>query len=604
MGGGPCFAGHVGSGCLALLICLPVWAGQTALPMTPLAWEQKVFPEPGSSISEAQAATFSFASDEKLGPCLGIGPWRAGQWGIRCESRQRFANAVCAVRGYYRTEAPATFQATVGVLFYQQKQKLNGRRILLPPSEKWTPFESLLRVKHPAADSLSLSLGMTEKSEGKVWFAGVTHIDTVAPLRFSSQEPALTRPAPPASLSRGKYFHLEQSEGTWWLVGPDGRPFYSTGTDVFSVPRESAGRERTLRIVADLRRAGFNSLAGWSSISSWAPVLDDMVLQRQAPPALFHSLQAGTIKAEFDCLAAPGGKFTPAEHGFADPFDPRYEQALRSRVRDYARYVKDKPWFAAWFTDNEITFEGLYRRVASQHCAGALLAFLGHKYAGDIDRLNAAWSSHFASFEDLAAHRPDPILRQGQVYEDYRAFSREVVKKHVEVTLRVIREEDPGRLVFSQRFMLGGLCEAMGYLDLFAAYDGIAVNMYPCNQHAGLSEAEKAVLRMVHDRTGKPILVTEWSIPALDSGLYQNPDKLDWSWEQVVTDQAERAAQAAHVAADHYNLPFLVGSHWFTLRDIDNEKRQANRGLYRSNGEPWPELIQALSQVQNRFAGR
>jgi hypothetical protein len=601
--GGLCLVGRLGGG-LALLICLPAWAGQTAVPMTPSAWEHKVFPEPGSSISEAQAATFSLASDEKLGPCLGIGPWRAGQWGIRCESRQRFANAVCTVRGYYRTEAPVTFQATVGVLFYRQKQKLNGRRIFLPPAEKWTPFEFLLRVKHPAADSLAIALGMGEKCEGKVWFGGVTHVDTVAPLRFSSLEPALTRAAPPVSFARGKYFRLEQSDGIWWLVRPNGNPFYSTGTDIFSVPRDSAGRERVLSILADLRRAGFNSLAGWSSIPSWAPVLDDMMGQGQTPPALFHSLQAGTMRVGFDCLAVPGGKSTAAEHGFADPFDPRYEQALRSRVRDYARYVKDKPWFAAWFADNEIRFEDLYRRVASPHCAGALLAFLSHKYAGDIDRLNTAWNSHFASFEDLAAHRPDPILRQGPIYEDYREFSREIVEKHVEVTLRIIREEDPGRLVFSQRFMLGGLCEALDYIDLFAAYDGIAVNMYPCNQHPGLSEAEKAVLRVVHERTGKPILLTEWSIPALDFGLYQNPDKLDWSWEQVVTGQAERAAQAARVAADHYNLPFVVGSHWFTLRDIDNNRRQANRGLYRFNGAPWPELMQALSQVQNRFAGK
>jgi len=370
------------------------------------------------------------------------------------------------------------------------------------------------------------------------------------------------------------------------------------------VPKDSAGREWTLQTLAELRRAGFNSLAGWSSVPSWAPVLDDMTRQGQTPPVLFHSLQAGTMKAEFDCLAAPGTKPAPVEHGFADPFDPRYEQALRSRVRDYEQYVRDKPWFVAWFADNEIRFEDLYRRVASPHCARALLAFLSHKYAGDIDRLNTAWGTHFASFEELDAHRPDPVLRRGPVYEDFREFSREIVKKHVEVTLRIIREEDPGRLVFSQRFMLSGLGEAMGYLDLFAAYDGIAVNLYPANQPPGLSEAEKAVLRSVHEKTRKPILITEWSIPALDSGLYQKPDKLDWSWEQVVRDQHERAAQAAHVAADHYNLPFVVGSHWFTLRDIDNEKRQADRGLYRSNGEPWPELLQALGGVQNRFAGR
>ena len=598
-----CLRGRAVGACLALLISVPAWAGQTALPMTSSAWEQSVFPEPGSSISEAQAATFSFASDDKLGTCLGIGPWYAGQWGIRCESRQRFANEVCTVRGYYRTEAPVTFQTAVGVLFYRQKQKLNGRRIFLPPAEKWSPFEFFLRVWHPAADSLTLSLALTEKSAGRVWFAGVTHAEGAAPLQFSSLEPALTRPTPPASLARSRYVRLEQSQGAWWLIRPDGTPFYSTGTDIFSVPKDDAGRERVLRIAADLRRAGFNSLAGWSNVSSWAPVLDEMMQQGQVPPVAFRSLQAGTTKAEFDCLAAPGGKFTPAEHAFADPFDPRYEQALRSRVRGDARYVKDKPWFVAWFADNEIRFEDLYRRVASPHCAEALQAFLKRQYDGDIGRLNAAWNTRFASWEDLAAHRPDPILRQGPIYADFREFSRETVRKHVEVTLRVIREEDPGHLVFSQRFMLSGLCEALDYLDLFTAYDGIAVNMYPCNQRPGLSEAEKAVLEMVHHKTGRPILLTEWSVPALDSGLYQDANKLDWSWEQVLSDQAQRTAQAAHVAADHYNLPFLVGSHWFTLRDFNNEKRQANRGLYRSDGEPWPELIRSLGQVQNRFAG-
>jgi hypothetical protein len=590
--------------CIVPLIPLPVGAGETTLPMTASVWETKVFPEPGSSITAAQAATFSFASDEQLGPCLGIGPWRSGQWGVRCEGRRRFANEVCTVRGYYRTEAPVTFQTTVGVLFYRQKQKLTGRRIFLAPAKKWTPFEFVLRVKHPAADSLAVSLGLAEKCEGKAWFAAVTCSEGAAPLEFSGREPALTRAAPPTPLARGAYFRLEQSEGTWWLVDPDGRPFYSTGTDIYSVPKDEAGRRRILDILADLRRAGFNSLGGWSSVSSWGPVLDDMMRQGQVPPVLFRSLQAGTMRAEFDCLAVPGGKTAPAEHGFADPFDPRYEEALRRRVRDDARDIKGKPWFGAWFADNEIRFEDLYRRVASPHCAAALAAFLYRKYDGDIGRLNGAWDTHFSSFDDLGAHRPDPVLREGPVYRDFREFSREIVRKHVDVTLRVIQQEDPGHLVFSQRFMLSGMCEALDYLDLFAAYDGIAVNLYPCNQRPGLSEAEKAVLRTVHEKTGRPILLTEWSVPALDSGLYENPDRLDWSWEQVVLDQKERAAQAAQVAADHYNLPFVVGSHWFTLRDFDNEKRQANRGLYRSGGEPWPALMEALGRVQSRSAGR
>jgi hypothetical protein len=42
-------------------------------------------------------------------------------------------------------------------------------------------------------------------------------------------------------------------------------------------------------------------------------------------------------------------------------------------------------------------------------------------------------------------------------------------------------------------------------------------------------------------------------------------------------------------------MPYLVGAHWFIWQDVDSEKRQANRGLFRSNGEPWSELIAALT---------
>lgn len=100
---------------------------------------------------------------------------------------------------------------------------------------------------------------------------------------------------------------------------------------------------------------------------------------------------------------------------------------------------------------------------------------------------------------------------------------------------------------------------------------------------------------MVHQRTGKPIIIGEWSIPAVDSGLYDNPAKLDWSWSAVVATQEERARQAGRVTIDFYNLPFVVGAHWFTWRDFDSPKRRANRGLFKADDQPWTDLLHRLS---------
>jgi hypothetical protein len=127
------------------------------------------------------------------------------------------------------------------------------------------------------------------------------------------------------------------------------------------------------------------------------------------------------------------------------------------------------------------------------------------------------------------------------------------------------------------------------------------VNIYPANLSPGLNPAERQIFRFVHEKTGRPLLIGEWSVPALDSGLYNNPNKLDWSYKETVDTQRERARQAARVLTDFYNLPYMVGAHWFIWRDIDNDKRQANRGLFKVSGEPWTELQDALKNAISRF---
>jgi len=108
----------------------------------------------------------------------------------------------------------------------------------------------------------------------------------------------------------------------------------------------------------------------------------------------------------------------------------------------------------------------------------------------------------------------------------------------------------------------------------------------------------------MHARSGKPILIGEWSVPALDSGLYDNPKALDWSYPQTVGTQTERARQAATILGQLYNLPFIVGAHWFTWRDFDSAVRRANRGLFRASGEPWLELHISLSGIQSAINAR
>jgi hypothetical protein len=579
------------------------------LAMSPEAWIPQVRVPEG--IPEESAVRMDVGAACGAERCLVLGPWRASGSGARWIYAAAFPFIEATLRGKYRTEKLYPRQATVRVEFLAGGRALAARSLFLPAAPEWRDFEFPVFGAPVGADSIRVSCGLTEPTEGTVWFAGLRVREGCTKPAFPQEPPPLTRPAPPARLPSGRYVRVEKVNGAWWFVTPEGRAFFSLGTDA---PLEPASTpEEGQQVYQLMRRLGFNSLAGWHSVGRWTEVNAAAVAAGYPPLWQMRSLQT-RVGEEFDtvvdatganpgapaALAAQRGGFN---HALPDPYDPRWEAAVRRQVKAIAEVVRDRPWFAVWFADNERQHRDLYRYVWARNSARAFGEFLRKRY-GSIDRLNRAWKTHFASFEELLKARPEPKLRQGAMYEDFLAFSRQLLRRYNETLLSIIRQEDPGRLVFSNRFMIGEIRDVLENLDLYSGFDGLCVNIYPSNLQPGLGESEVELLKLIHERSGKPILIGEWSVPALDSGLYDNPNALDWSYPQTVGTQTERARQAATILGQLYNLRFIVGAHWFTWRDFDSAVRRANRGLFRASGEPWLELQTSLSRIQGAINTR
>jgi hypothetical protein len=573
-----------------------VRAAGSILPVQdPAAWSRMVFPE-DPAITEAEACEFTMTTAGGKA-ALGIGPWRAGEWSARWQMRKPLPFGRGTIRGAYRTEGQGVAPVVSGA-FFKGGKKLNRDEFALPPAENWAPFELILRHPPPGADSVAPCFGLSEHTEGRAWFADLSFDDSVKPLAFPAEPPAVTRPAPPAGFPPGARFRLKKAGATWWLVTPEGRPFWSAGTDAHGFKEPAEGG----KMAEALRRIGFNSLGGWSDFWRWGPLNDRLIAEGKQPFAAFVALETSDLLESCGRLVDPGEKGPPGGHAFPDPFDPAFEPQYRRMVADLAGVCAGKKWLAGWFIDNERDHGRLDRKVWSGHSGKAFRARLERRYR-TIGKLNAAWGTAFASFDDLAAKKPVSAVRLGRMYEDCREFAREVVKRFVDTAVRAVREADPGALVFSNRFMLGGIEDTIDYLECYSACDGIAVNIYPSNRAPGIDPEQREVLGRISRISGKPILIGEWSVPALDSRLYDNPDRLDWSFPETVETQAERARQTACVLTDFYNLPFIVGAHWFTWSDFDSAKRQANRGLFTAKGEPWRELQDALAGVYSRLPG-
>jgi hypothetical protein len=599
--------------CVLSAVLLAAAPDPIRLPMGEDAWDVRLFPAEG--VAPLDAASLSVETDPGRGPCLAVGPWRDGQWRAALQSRSRLEQTSGIVRGWYRSEGLQHGEAAVFAEFYIGDRRIRMDSFGLGPAAGWTELAVTIRQAPPGTESLSLGFGLRSHTEGNVRFAQLALDPQVPTVEFPDELPPVTRPAPPASFDATGRYRLAEANGAWWLVAPDGSPFYATGTDGRGFDREEPGLATGRAYYEAMRRIGFTSLGGWTNIWRWRVLNDALVAEGAQPPATFTSLQTGNPRDRYDALIDASGRSAGEPHAFPDPFDPRFEATYREWVRERASMIRDKVWFAGWFADNEASHNGLYRHVYSPNCARAFAAWLRDRY-GDVARLNAAWGTDYASLGALIEARPDPalpgripatpgqspVVPEGAMYEDFLAFEQVVVKRYIDITIRSIRAEDPDSLIFSNRFMLGDQGAWARVHDLYGAYDGIAINIYPRNRSAGLSEDEKDVLRAVHEQTGKPIIIGEWSVPAVDSGLYDNPDMIDWSWPQTVPTQEERARQAALVTIDFYNLPFIVGAHWFTWRDFDNERRRANRGLFRADGRPWERLQEKLAEADAKIA--
>lgn len=574
-----------------LLLCPIVQVSATSLNLStdPNLWDEEL--QEIGNLTPDEACTFEIANSE-----LRVGPWLAGEYAARYLYNQDINVLEGTVQGYYKTENAEQGQAQVAIYFKDSSENIKYKyKFQLPNATQWTQFSFPIRRGHPDSTCIAAAFGNCLKNNGKVYFKDIQINDNVWAVDFPQDPPALTRaPAPTDFIGTGKW-RLEERAGTWWFVKPNGEAFYSIGLEAPYVNDSISGQ-----VLDILQGMAFNTLDGWTDIYNVAPVNS----QRNEPMAAITALESGTLSGTFDRLVSAQGE-TPNAHTMPDPFDPGWKEALISKVSAIKSRTDGEGWFIGYFADNEVSHYDLHRKVYSNYCSQAFKAWLEDRY-GNIADLNTAWSTSYTSFDALISAKPDPIMRYGTMYEDFMAFKRVLVQKYVDESksafMEVYNNNPP--LLFSNRFTID-LSDVYDVLDIYAeAYDGIAINCYPGGIQAGLPEWLKETITKAYNISGKPILISEWSVPALDSGLYTNWSTMDFSFPECVDTQVERASQAAAVTAELYNTPYIVGSHWFKWYDINNSSRKANRGLFKSDAiTPWTKLQTSLRNIQETITG-
>ncbi|HEO70531.1 MAG TPA: hypothetical protein ENN80_04660, partial [Candidatus Hydrogenedentes bacterium] len=407
------------------------------------------------------------------------------------------------------------------------------------------------------------------------------------------------------------FFYAKELDGRWWLIDPKGRAFYIVGTDHIRYAGHwcqalgYAPYGRTTRAKYDSEepwaQATAERLAAWGFNTLPAGHSESM---RYRNFAHIEFLSFGSWFAGIDDLC-PKTTWT----GFPNVFSPDWPRHCDKVARRACAIVKDDPWLIGYFLDNELEWYGktwhdwglfheAWKKPAGHSGKQAWIDFLAENLDGPA-AFAEQWGVEVAGLDDLAAHS-EPNPPQNEAAKDLaRRWVRRVAEAYFKTAAEAVRRHDPNHLILGSRFA----GSAPDIWDICGKHcDVVSFNMYPrIDIDRGLPARVIDQIRAWHADARKPMMITEWSFPALDSGL-----PCEHGAGMRVETQAQRARCFTHFQKAMFALPFMVGSDFFMFVDepalgiSDTFPEDTNYGLVNEQDEPYPELTQAAAALNPR----
>ncbi|MBO3839989.1 MAG: beta-galactosidase [Thermoproteota archaeon] len=387
------------------------------------------------------------------------------------------------------------------------------------------------------------------------------------------------------------FFHVEKIGDVWWIINPEGNVFLSKGVNAINfqgdyspalgyspynraVLRKYGNSETWARAtVTRLCEYGFNTIGAWSS---------EELFTQGIPYTIILNI-AARAGAEW-----VSGRVT-------DFFSQDFERIANEVAEEICAARRNDPYLLGYFTDNELRWSPDWRSskhlfddyIALERDAPgkrALVQYLESKY-GSIRELNAKWGMSFNSFEDILDTYTLP--QSSLIDPDRLGFLEVISRRYFQVCHDAIRRHDPNHMILGCRFAFRPPDEVLkgciGYIDV------ISMNNYGW-------EPPVEDLREMHNLTGLPIMITEFSFKAMDSGLPNTRGA-----GSPLATQKDRAERFEKYVSKLLSEPYIVGYHWFQYADQPAQGRfdgeNSNFGLVNIEDEPWKILVTRATVV-------
>lgn len=382
----------------------------------------------------------------------------------------------------------------------------------------------------------------------------------------------------------------QEAGGRWWLLDPEGRPFFCRAVHGVRAAVDSGDGALAQDSGARLRRWGFNALGAGSE----AGVREDGL-------------------PFFGVVDFFGGEVAPIVAGGArlpDVFDPRWPALARERAAAICASLAGERQMIGWVTDDRVAWAQpsmAGRPTLLQICLSLEPSFPAYHAAwefalalhgGNFEALVRGWGVKLANKEAVRelTRAEEGLATRGYLRDETR-WTREFARRYFSVTAAAIRAADPNHLVLGCRWEGATSAAVMSE----GAYPIVDVPLVDWRELPALAAEGRGPAARGEGREGPsagasaPVLAanvcwtTEEFLKLPVAARVLRLTSVEW--------MLRRARTALEKLARH---PAVVGYAWSAWQDEPGEQPPFARGLVHTSGAEAREHTELLTQFNAR----